>query len=614
MFYPNEMFRVTVVSHKAYLKDTIKALYEAGVLHLKEYIPKEGAYYPIGAPLENAEKISELLLILNSIKAQISLKGVQRKKADFDLEKMETFLAGLQKEANRMNAEIKQTEEALKANEKKREALEFLAKAGVKKFGMLKGYGTLEVMSGYAANVEMLREKMGGTDFEMLAASERMTAGYPVVLFVRKRDTEKAKSAIQASNFVNFDMNFEWKTATPPEERAAFEVETKNLEGKADELKKRLAGIAMEKGSELLGIEDSLTAEIRKSEAPLKFAVSDHSFIVQGWVPKGKQDFLEKRLASITDKMYFNAEKVEEHEEAPILLGNKGPLKPFEFFLRLYSLPKYKEIDPTFLVFITFPIFFGIMLGDIGYGLVLLLSFAFIKFRMKKMRSLASVLMMSSIITIIFGYVFGEFFGAEEILGYKLHPLLMRSAGLGSMLPIAVIIGLVHVNTGILFSFINEIRERKKKHALGKFGWFVVQAGGILYLMSTFFKMPIGVDPTISLSVLLAGVVMLMIGEGYTGVIEIPTLVSNILSYARIAALGLASVSLAVVINGMAEGMFQAGGLFIAMGVGLLIMGHAINTLLGLMGSFLQSLRLHYVEMFSKFYHGDGEPYKPFGT
>jgi V/A-type H+-transporting ATPase subunit I len=613
MFYPNEMFSVTVVSHKAYMKAAIKALYEAGVLHLKEYVPKEGDYYPIGAPLENAEKISELLLILNSIKPQLSLKGVQAGEAEFDPGKMEAFLVGLQKEANRLNAGIKQAGEALKASEKKREALEFLAKAGVKKFDTLKGYGSLEVMSGFVANAELLREKIGGIDSELISG-ERMAAGFPVVLFVRKRDAEKAKSAVLAAGFVNVDTGFEWKTASPAEEKAAFEQETGSLAKKAEELKASLAALSAEKGGELLGIEASLTAEIRKSEAPLKFAVSDHSFIVQGWVPKGKQEFLEKRLAGITDKMYFHAEKAEEHEEAPTLIDNRGPVRPFEFFLRLYSLPKYKEIDPTFLVFITFPIFFGIMLGDIGYGLIVLLSFAFIKFGMKKMRSLASVLMMSSIITIVFGFIFGEFFGAEEILGYQLHPLLVRSAGLGSMLPIAVIIGLVHVNTGILFSLINEIREGKRRHALGKFSWFVLQAGGILYLLQAFFKMNIGFPPLASLSIFAAGVVMLMIGEGYTGVIEIPTLVSNVLSYARIAALGLASVSLAVVINEMAAGMFHAGGLFIAMGIGLLIGGHAINTLLGLMGSFLQSLRLHYVEMFSKFYHGDGEPYKPFGS
>jgi V/A-type H+-transporting ATPase subunit I len=614
MFYPNDMYRVTVVSHRTYMKDTIKALYDAGVLHLKEHVPGEKDYYPIGAPLENAEKISELLLILNSIKSQVSLKGVEKKKAAFDLDSMERFLAALQKETGDINARVKQAEESLKSNERRRDALAFLSATGLKRFDMLKGFATIEVVSGYAANPAALREALAGVDFEMLSAEEKTPSGYPSILFVRKSDAERAKNAI-AAGFNSLDLSgFEWKTRTPAEEAKALAQEDQKLKGEIEGLKERLAAAARERGGELLGIEDSLTSEIRKSEAPLKFAVSDHSFMVQGWVPKGAEGQLEKRLASITDGMYFQAEKVEEHEPAPVVLSNKGPVKPFEFFLRLYSLPKYKEIDPTFLVFLTFPIFFGIMLGDIGYGLVLLAAFAFIKFKMRKMGSLASVLMMSSVITIAFGVIFGEFFGEEAILGYELHPLIARAGGLGAMLPIAIVIGLIHVNTGILFSLINEIRAGKRKHALGKFSWFVIQTGGIIYLMQSFFKISVGVDPTLSLAVFGAGVVLLMIGEGYTGVIEIPSLVSNVLSYARIAALGLASVSLAVVINDMAKGMFQAGGLYLAMGVGLLIMGHAINTLLGLMGSFLQSLRLHYVEMFSKFYHGDGEPYKPFGS
>jgi len=614
MFVPNEMRRVTVVSHKAYLKDVIHTLYDAGVLHLKEYVPKEGDHYPIGTPLENAEKISELLLTLNSVKSQLDLKGVGKTKTELDLAKAEKFLNGFQEEVGRINAGIKEADDALKAGEKTGELLAFLGRANVKCFATLVGYGTLDVMGGYVPDLAVLKERLGRMDFELMKSGEKAERGYAVILFVRKRDSEKAKAALLASNFVKLDLDAEWKTAALDEEKALFANETKSLEKRADDLRKELAKIAKERGGELLGTEDALTSAIRKSEAPLKFAVSRHSFVIQGWLPKGREASLESKLASITENMYYNVEEVGEHEEAPILLKNKGPVKPFEFFLRLYSLPSYKEIDPTFILFLTYPIIFGVMLGDIGYGLVLFAGFAFIKYRMKKMRSLASVLMVSSIVSIIFGFVFGEFFGFEEIGTIELHPIIMRAEGIGAMLPVALIMGLVHINIGIAISFINELRERKLRHALGKFSWFIVQTGGILYLLPTFFKIPVGIEPTISLYILLAGVVLLTIGESYQGLIEIPALASNILSYARIAALGLAGVQLALIINGMAEGMFHAGGVFLVMGVTLLFAGHAINTLLCLMGCFLQSLRLHYVEMFSKFYHGSGEPYKPFGS
>ncbi len=615
MLVPREMCRVTVVAHKAYLKDAVKTLYDAGVLHLKDYIPKEKDHYPIGSPLENAEKISELLLTLNAIKAQLNTKGVLKAKVETDLAEAESFLNGFQQEVGRLTSGMKAAEAALKAGERKGELLGFLAGLKVKKFDVLRGYGTLDVAGGFVPDIVILKEKLGRTDFELMASADDKTEkGLPLIIFFRKKDSEKTKAALTASGFTRLDMEMEWKTATVADEVEAFRKEVKALEKRAQELKTEFESVTKENGGKLLGIEDMLTAEIRKSEAPLKFAVSRHSFVIQGWLPKGKEAALEKRLASLTDNLYYNAEEVGEHEEAPILLKNKGPVKPFEFFLRLYSLPSYKELDPTFLLFLTYPIIFGIMMGDIGYGLVLFAGFAFIRFKMKKMRSVASVLMISSLVSVFFGFVFGEFFGFEEIAGIALHPMIFRAEGIGAMLPIALIIGIVHLNLGIGMALVNALRERKLKHALGKVSWFILETGGILYLLDTFFKIPTGIEPMTSLYVLLAGVVLLVIGESYQGLIEIPALASNVLSYARIAALGLAGVQLALVINGMAEGMFHAGGIFLFMGVALLFAGHGVNMMLALMGCFLQSLRLHYVEMFSKFYHGDGEPYKPFGS
>jgi V/A-type H+-transporting ATPase subunit I len=614
MFFPTEMSRVTVVSHRIYMEDVIKALYEADVLHLKDYVPREGDHYPIGAPLPNAEKISELLLTINAVKTQLVLKDVEKKATDMSLEKAEKFLNALQERVSRINNAIREAEAEIKANSCKKEVLDFLTATMIKKFDALRGYGSLEVMAGYVPDLKILKERMSTLDFEMFSSDDKIKKGFPVVVLVRKKDAERLKSALQFSGFCRVETDLEWKKANVSEENEEFSSTMKALDKKLASLRSELAQETKENGGILLSLEYNLTAEIRKSEVPLKFAVSKYSFMIQGWVPNGRRDVLEKRLKGITENLYLNLEKVGEHEEAPILLKNKGPVKPFEFFLRLYSLPSYKEIDPTFILFMTYPIIFGIMLGDIGYGLVLFAGFAFIKYKMKKMGSVASVLMLSSLVSVLFGFIYGEFFGFETIGSFELHPMIMRAEGINAMLPISLIIGIVHLNIGIAIALVNELRERKFRHALGKASWFVLETGGILYLLETFFKIPTGVEPMTSLAILLTGVVLLTIGESYRGLIEIPALASNVLSYARIAALGLAGVQLALIINGMAGGMFHAGGFMIIGGVALLFTGHAVNTLLSLMGCFLQSLRLHYVEMFSKFYHGDGEPYKPFGS
>ena len=117
----------------------------------------------------------------------------------------------------------------------------------------------------------------------------------------------------------------------------------------------------------------------------------------------------------------------------------------------------------------------------------------------------------------------------------------------------------------------------------------------------------------IGLGVVLVGLLMLLKGHGIYGIIEVPSLASNILSYARLFALGLASVALALIINEFAAAFFAKGGVMIVPAILILIAGHAMNIALGIIGGFLQSLRLHYVEFFTKFYKGGGKRYNPFG-
>jgi V/A-type H+-transporting ATPase subunit I len=389
----------------------------------------------------------------------------------------------------------------------------------------------------------------------------------------------------------------------------------KGIKDKKLDLKKSLDSLISKKSPDslikensnfLLDYEFTLCQLKEKAESPLKFGSTEHAFIASGWIPKDKLKVFESKILDATGNK-VEIEALDTELEPPTCLQNVKHTKPFEFLLNLYSLPKSNEIDPTFVMSITFPMFFGFMLGDVGYGIFLLVMSLFIGKKMKVLQPLMPMVFFSSIFSIIFGFVFGEFFGYEFI-----NPMLNRIHGMYQMLGVTIVIGLIHITLGYVLSFFNELKKHGLLHALlAKGGWFVLEAGGIIIAYSYLYKVP-SFQP-LGIGIMVVAVAMLFKGEGSRGLIEIPSLASNMLSYARLYAIGLASALLAVIINDNISPLIKAGGINLVLAIPILAMGHFINILIGVLGMFLQAARLHYVEFFTKFFEGGGKEYKPFG-
>jgi len=262
-----------------------------------------------------------------------------------------------------------------------------------------------------------------------------------------------------------------------------------------------------------------------------------------------------------------------------------------------------------------FPIFFGMMLGDVGYGALLLLSCLYLLRRFRKpgvVRDIVQVLMMGSAWSVAFGFLYGEAFGTlGEHIG--LHPLWLDRTSpehVTGLLLFTVAVGAGHVTLGLILGVWEALRERSRNHLLERGGMLVGLIGLFLIVTVLVEWLPQGFM-TPGIAALVVGIVLLGASLGWLGLlmgpIEFIGVVGNILSYLRIAAIGLASVYLARVANDMVGSIGN-----VVVGIIIAVLIHALNLVLGTFSPTIHSLRLHYVEFFRKFYEGGGRPFEPF--
>lgn len=357
-----------------------------------------------------------------------------------------------------------------------------------------------------------------------------------------------------------------------------------------------------------------LTKELSSLEVKNKFAKTKNISVLSGFIPSNKIKIINRKLEeNLGNKFTIEFEDVK--DEAPVQLSNPTGFKNFEDLLKMYSLPKYNEFDPTALLALIFPIFFGFILGDVIYGLIALIFFTIAKVKMKPIKNFLSILQISAISSIFFGFIYGEFLGFEphSILGFEsgtFFGFFHRTESPQTLLVIAVIFGLIHINLGLIIGFINNLKNMKKA-VCDNASWIILQFGVGLISLGVYKVNEVAISVGVIFTIL--SLVLIYLAHGFIGIMEVPSFFTNILSYARLMAVGLSSIAIAVLINDYSKILFAGGIGGIIAGVLLFSIGHIFNIILGCFEGFIHTMRLHYVEFFTKFYTGGGREFIPFG-
>lgn len=354
-----------------------------------------------------------------------------------------------------------------------------------------------------------------------------------------------------------------------------------------------------------------------RKEVRTNFLKTSNTTLIQGWIPVSENDTLNGIVKKVlNDDCYLTFEEVKEEEidDVPIQLKNNQMNSTFESITTMYSLPKYNEIDPTPLLAPFYFLFFGMMVADIGYGLLVLagtlIATKYFKLS-KEMEKNMKFFFYLSISVIFFGLIYGSFFGDALPLPKLIDP----QKDVISVIIAALIFGVIQIFVGLGIKAYILIRDGKPKDALYDVGTWVLTLVSIGLFAATGSKL--------FLVLMIVGMVSIVLtqgrhnksiggklGQGLYGLYGITGYVSDLVSYTRLMALGLAGGSIAAAFN-MIVDMFPGIAAIVIAPV-LFIGAHIFNLALSLLGAYVHTCRLQYVEYFSKFYEGGGKPFKPF--
>ena len=487
-----------------------------------------------------------------------------------------------------------------------------------------------------ADRLERFRESVARSPFVILELDKKAQRSSVLMLGPRSQSEymlRVARSAYLDSVELPDDLK-----GTPAEILVSIRSETEDQQKKLTTLHQRLDDIRQRHGAQLQQVYWQVRLSRMLVEVITRYGKLKNDYLVVGWIPRSRQEAFGERLRAISPNVFVTFVPDTElgaNESPPVKLNHQGPIASFQKLVTTYSVPGYNEIDPTVLMFITFPLLFGAMFGDVGQGALLALAGVFLHLNrgkaLKRYQKIGAIIVLCGISAVVFGFLYGSIFGFEETI----KPLWERPIdNITSILLVTFAAGAVLLSLANILSLINAAKQ-------GRWGYFLFNGKGLagLLLYWSFLGLIVGMAvphlglPTrlFTLTALITGTLVLFSGvlerllerkrplfesglliyiiQAFFEFFEVMIgFISNSLSYVRVGAFAVAHAGLSRVFMMLAEMVDPAAGAGYWI---VIVIGNIF--ILGFEGMIvsIQTLRLEYYEFFSKFFRGGGRMFRP---